>query len=102
MKRMKRIPAVVSLVLFPAYAAVCQIQKPTQIPGFEVASIKLSSPAGGGTQIGVSPGGMFTARNVTVRTLVQQAYDLRDFRSPAVLAGSMRNDTTSSPAGLSR
>jgi len=80
MKRMKRIPAVVSLVLCPAYAAVCQVQTPTQTPGFEVASIKLSSPVGGGTQIGVSPGGMFTARNVTVRTLIQQAYDLRDFQ----------------------
>ncbi len=80
MKRMKRIPAVVSLVLFPAYAAVCQIQTPAQISGFEVASIKPSSPAGGGTQIGVTPGGMFTARNVTVRTLIQQAYDLRDFQ----------------------
>jgi bla regulator protein blaR1 len=80
MKRWKRIPAVVSLVLFPAYAAVCQMQTPSQIPGFEVASIKLSSPAGGGTQIGVSPGGVFTARNVTVRALIQQAYDLRDFQ----------------------
>jgi bla regulator protein blaR1 len=80
MKRMKRIPAVVSLVLFSACAAVCQIQTPTQMPGFEVASIKLSSTAGGGTQIGVSPGGMFTARNVTVRTLIQEAYDLRDFQ----------------------
>jgi uncharacterized protein (TIGR03435 family) len=50
------------------------------MPGFEVVSIKLSSPAGGGTQIGVSPGGTFTARNVTVRTLIQQAYDLRDFQ----------------------
>lgn len=80
MKRMKRMPAAVSLVLFPAYAAVCQIQTPSQIPGFEVASIKLSSPAGGGAQIGVSPGGMFTARNVTVRTLIQQAFDLRDFQ----------------------
>lgn len=80
MKRMKRIRGVVSLVLFPAFAAVCQIQTLAQIPGFEVASIKLSSPAGGGTQIGVSPGGMFTARNVTVRTLIQQAYDLRDFQ----------------------
>ena len=80
MKRMKRIPAVVILILFPAYAAVCQIQTPTQIPRFEVASIKLSSPAGGGTQIGVSPGGTFTARNVTVRTLIQQAYDLREFQ----------------------
>jgi uncharacterized protein (TIGR03435 family) len=77
---MKRISAVVILILFPAYAAVCQIQTPTQVPGFEVASIKLSSPAGGGTQIGVSPGGTFTARNVTVRALIQQAYDLRDFQ----------------------
>src|SRR5882724_695136 len=80
MKRMKRIPTIVSLVLFSAYAAVCQTQTPTQLPGFEVASIKPSSPAGGGTHIGVSPGGVFTATNVTVRTLIQQAYDVRDFQ----------------------
>ncbi len=49
-------------------------------PAFEVASIKPSDPANGGTQIGVSPGGVFTAKNVTVKALIQQAYELRDFQ----------------------
>jgi uncharacterized protein (TIGR03435 family) len=31
-------------------------------------------------QIGVSPGGMFTAKNVTVKGLIQQAYEIRDFQ----------------------
>lgn len=49
--------------------------------GFEVASIKPSDPAAGvNMQIGVSPGGVFTAKNVTVKALVQQAYDVRDFQ----------------------
>jgi uncharacterized protein (TIGR03435 family) len=48
--------------------------------GFEVASIKPSDPAAGGTQIGVSPGGVFTAKNVTLKVLMQQAYDVRDFQ----------------------
>jgi uncharacterized protein (TIGR03435 family) len=49
-------------------------------PAFEVVSIKPSDPLANGTQIGVSPGGMFTAKNAPVKALIQQAYEVRDFQ----------------------
>jgi uncharacterized protein (TIGR03435 family) len=58
--------------------------------GFEVASIKLSDPAPGGMQIGVSPGGVFTAKNVTLKALIRQAWDVRDFQ---IVGGSGWLDT---------
>jgi bla regulator protein blaR1 len=48
--------------------------------GFEVASIKPSDPAARETHVGVAAGGLFTATNVTIKLLIQQAYDLRDFQ----------------------
>lgn len=68
-----------ALVVFGACAAAGQ---PTAAPsGFEVASIKPVDPAaGGGMQIGVLPSGVFTAKNVTLKALIQQAYEVRDFQ----------------------
>jgi uncharacterized protein (TIGR03435 family) len=51
-----------------------------QTAGFDVASIKPSDPAATGMQIGISPGGVFTAKNVTLKALVRQAYDVLDFQ----------------------
>lgn len=48
--------------------------------GFDVASIKPSDPSSTRTQIGVAPGGVFNAKNVTLRLLIGQAWDLRDFQ----------------------
>jgi uncharacterized protein (TIGR03435 family) len=47
---------------------------------FEVVSIKPSDPSATRTQIGIAPGGVFRARNVTLKSLIQQAYDVRDFQ----------------------
>ena len=47
---------------------------------FEVASIKPSAEDGRRVMIGISPGGRFTASGVTVRMLIQEAYDVRDFQ----------------------
>lgn len=47
--------------------------------GFEVASIK-PSVASGAMHAGVSPGGVFTAQAITLKGLIQQAYELRDFQ----------------------
>jgi bla regulator protein blaR1 len=71
---MKRIFAVTILTIFAALRAQ------SQTATFEVASIKPSAPAGGGMQIGVSPGGTFNAKNVTLKVLIEQAYDVRDFQ----------------------
>jgi uncharacterized protein (TIGR03435 family) len=47
---------------------------------FEVASVKPSDPGARGSQMGLSPGGLFTAKNITVKILIQQAWDVRDFQ----------------------
>ncbi len=47
---------------------------------FEVASIKPAAPGARGIQIQISPGGRFTAKNVNVRFLMQQAFGIRDFQ----------------------
>jgi uncharacterized protein (TIGR03435 family) len=75
---MNRIFASTNLIVFAACFAAGQTA-PSQ-PAFEVASIKPSNPEGGGMQIGVSPGGVFTAKNVTLKALIQQAYEVRDFQ----------------------
>lgn len=51
--------------------------------GFDVVSIKPSDPLAGNMHMGVAPGGGFEARGVTLRTLIQQAYDVRDFQIAA-------------------
>jgi uncharacterized protein (TIGR03435 family) len=48
--------------------------------GFEVASIKPSDPSARGSSIGIAPGGILRGRNVTLKSLIQQAYDVRDFQ----------------------
>lgn len=47
---------------------------------FEVISIKPSDPAANGTRVGIAPGGIFQARGVTLKGLIQQAYDVQDFQ----------------------
>ncbi len=47
---------------------------------FEVASIKPSAEDGRRVMVGISPGGRYTATGVSVKFLIQQAYDIRDFQ----------------------
>jgi bla regulator protein BlaR1 len=75
---MKRMFA--GLSLFVIAACTTAAQTATEPTGFEVASIRPSDPAAGGMDIGIAPGGLFTARNVTLKALIQQAYDVRDFQ----------------------
>src|SRR5690349_8889926 len=78
---MKRTFTGVTLAILAAGLVLGQSGPTSTAPaGFDVASIKPSDPATRGMQIGVSPGGMFTAKGVTVKVLVQQAYDIRDFQ----------------------
>jgi bla regulator protein blaR1 len=71
---MKQISAGTITIVLAACAAS------SQTTSFEVASIKPGDPAAGGTQIGLSPGGTFNAKNVTLKALIQNAYDVRDFQ----------------------
>ena len=47
---------------------------------FEVASIKPGDPSTHQVRIGIMPGGRFQASNITLRMLMQQAYDLKPFQ----------------------
>ncbi len=61
----------------PLLALVCAAQTPQ---AFEVASIKPNSTGDNRIQIGMAPGGRFTATGVTLRLLIGQAYNVRDFQ----------------------
>jgi uncharacterized protein (TIGR03435 family) len=75
---MKRILICVSAIALLTSGAAAQGSDVQS--GFEVASIRVSSDVTGQMQIGVSPSGVFTAQNVTLKTLIQQAYDIRSFQ----------------------
>lgn len=47
---------------------------------FEVASIKPSAPDARGTMLQIQPGGGLRVTNATLRMLITQAYDVRDFQ----------------------
>ncbi len=86
-----------SLTLFFFTAAFAQ-QAPSPRPVFEVASIRPADPNGRG-QFQLLPGGTVIMRSVTLRLLIQQSYDVRDFQisgGPAWM-GSERYDITAKP-----
>ena len=47
---------------------------------FEVASIKPNASGDNRVMIGIQPGGRFTATGVTLKMLISQAYDVREFQ----------------------
>jgi bla regulator protein BlaR1 len=47
---------------------------------FEVASIKPAAPGGRGAQFMMAPGGRVNIKNINVKFLIQQAYQVRDFQ----------------------
>jgi uncharacterized protein (TIGR03435 family) len=71
---MKQLLTSVSLTVFAAFGVLGQSTV------FDVVSVKPSDPSTRGMQIGISPGGRFTATNATVKALIQQAYDVREFQ----------------------
>ena len=71
--------AFAAVILIALAAGMASSQTPAR-SRFEVASIRQSDPGAGGTQIGLSPGGTFNAKNVTLKALIQNAYDVRDFQ----------------------
>src|SRR6185437_13878001 len=61
-----------------AATATCAIaQTPT---AFDVASIRSSAAANSDYSINTPPGGRFVARNITISTLIEVAYDIRQFQ----------------------
>jgi uncharacterized protein (TIGR03435 family) len=47
-------------------------------PAFEVASIKPAKPGTNGIMLRIKPGAQFTANNVTIKMLMEEAYDIKD------------------------
>ena len=73
------------LIMFGTLALLLslQAQNALQPQSFEVASIKPSAPSGGNTfmvRVEMAPGGRYTASGVTLKILLQQAYDVRDYQ----------------------
>jgi uncharacterized protein (TIGR03435 family) len=50
----------------------------TPTPSFEVASIKPTKPGSEGVMLRIKPGAQFTATNVTLKMLMEEAYDVKD------------------------
>ncbi len=74
---MTRMFASLNLIVF---AACRMLGQSAAAPAFDVVSVKPSDPSARGMNIGITPGGGFTATNATVQALIQQAYDVRDFQ----------------------
>ena len=55
-------------------------QTPSQLPQFEVATIKPNKSGDGRVMLQIQPGGRFNATNVTLRLLIRNAYQLQDFQ----------------------
>lgn len=71
-------------------------QAPPPVTAFEVATIKPNTSGDGRIGIFIQPGGRFSATNVTVKMLIQNAYGVRDFQisgGPSWI-GSERFDIT--------
>jgi uncharacterized protein (TIGR03435 family) len=49
-------------------------------PAFEVASVKPNKSGDGRVQVGFQPGGRYTATGITVRMLINQAYQIQPFQ----------------------
>ena len=95
-------PVTVGLLHAPPLVA----QTPTAAeatPTFEVASIKPSDPGARGVMIRYAPGGRFTAKGTTLRSLIAIAYGVREFQisgGPSWV-GSTRYDIDAKPEAAS-
>jgi uncharacterized protein (TIGR03435 family) len=95
--------APVAIGLLHAPALVAQTSAAAEPLKFEVASIKPSDPGERGVMIQFAPGGRFVAKNVTLKSLVAMAYDVRDFQlsgGPA-WTGAARYDINAKPDAVS-
>lgn len=70
----------VDIIVTPRAGAAAPQAEATGPLSFEVASIKPSAGDGHMVTVQMAPGGRYTASGVTVKLLIQQAYDVRDFQ----------------------
>src|SRR5207253_2697585 len=77
-----------AVLIFPAAGGAANASSqdqtsraPTEkLPEFEVASVKPTRSGPGPVRIETQPGGRFTATNVTLRALIQNAYRVQSFQ----------------------
>lgn len=94
-------PSLHFLPTFAAIAAAAFAQTPRA--EFEVASIKPNPAGDNRVSIQMAPGGRWIANNVTIKMLIQQAYNVKDFQitgAPAWLS-SERFDINAKAEGAS-
>jgi uncharacterized protein (TIGR03435 family) len=76
---------------------------PVMFKAFEVATIKPNAANDNRIMIRMAPGGRFTASGITVRTLIAQAYGLRDFQisgGPAWISNERFDINAKGPDGM--
>jgi hypothetical protein len=61
----------------PGHAQTPAVAGPQE---FDIASVKLNKSAADSSSTAFARGGAFTARNATLRGVIQEAYDLKDDR----------------------
>jgi len=67
--------------LLPAFLLLAALgQSQVARPSFEVAAVKPGDPRSTVSGVGPLPGGRFTAESVTLRRLIEMAYELRPFQ----------------------
>ena len=80
--------AVIGVVAIPVFS-----QAPAAKPSFEVVSVKPNNSGSGSSSTNTNQG-RFLATNVTVKTLMMQAYRLQDFQIIGDRTGSAATDLT--------
>jgi uncharacterized protein (TIGR03435 family) len=91
---------ILAIIILAALAAQSKAASNASLPSFEVASIKPNSSGTSNISMHIAPGGRFTARNITVKQLIEDAYDIRGFQisgAPGWL-GSARYDIVAKAA----
>jgi uncharacterized protein (TIGR03435 family) len=75
-------PVAVGVLTSPRLAAqsTAPAQASSETSAFEAASVKPNTSGNGPIQVGVQPGGRFSATNVPLRMLVRLAYNLQDYQ----------------------
>jgi uncharacterized protein (TIGR03435 family) len=71
-----------ALCLVLSALALCASELSAQVAGlsFDVASVKPNNSGDRGSRLGMSPNGRMTATNVSLKQLILNAYNLRDFQ----------------------
>jgi uncharacterized protein (TIGR03435 family) len=74
------IPIVLGLINAPQSQAQSKPASEASLLSFEVASIKPNNSGSSNISVNLAPGGRFTARNITVKQLIEDAYDIQGFQ----------------------